>query len=64
MVVQEIKAVLKGNTRAEWLAALSYDNLSNLPYLGMCVNEALRLDPPVAISSNFKVTEPIDICGI
>ena len=33
--------------------------MANLTYLGYCVSEALRCTPPVAISSDMKVTEDI-----
>ena len=57
----EFKDVKKNND--DWLESLSYDNIGQLTYLGMVVNETLRLDPPSFISSNLKLIEPMEVCG-
>jgi len=47
-VVNEIRSI---KNHEDWTQVLTYENLGNLTYLGMCISEALRLDPPVPLSS-------------
>ena len=47
----------------EWRDLLSFDNVNDLSYFSMCVNETLRVDSP-PISFGIQLTEPIDVCGV
>jgi len=43
---------------------LTYDKIATeLPYITMCINEALRIDPPLQTSTLQMVTEPTEIGG-
>jgi cytochrome P450 len=40
---------------------LTLENMSNLPYLQMCMNEGLRMDPPVSRSTSMMTTEDVNV---
>jgi len=46
-----------------WEEVLNYESMSNLEYMGMCLNEALRIDPPASSSSTICLTESTTIGG-
>lgn len=71
-VHQEIAASLKklgassskDMTLEKWQDLLTYDNLSNQwEYLQCCINESLRLEPPVRIATPHTFTEDVTIGG-
>ena len=39
------------------LESLSYDNLSELPYLGTVIAETMRIDPSVTVSTQICLKE-------
>eukprot|EP00347_Sterkiella_histriomuscorum_P009756 403340009 len=64
----EFKQVFKRDnfhdlTPQEWNELLTFDNINDLRYFSMCINETLRVDPP-PISFGIQLTEPIEVCGI
>lgn len=36
---------------------INYDSILELKYLGMCLQESMRLDPPIWYSSTFEMTK-------
>ncbi len=55
----------------KWAQLLLYDEndsqsdiLGRCQYLGNCINETLRLDPSVRISTPHEISEDIELCGI
>ena len=42
---------------------MNYETLLDLPYLGMCFNESMRMDMPITMSSTYCLTEPQQIKG-
>ena len=60
----EIKGLLNGiDTEENWKKVLSYDELDKLKYSGMCLNESLRIEPPVTVTSAIRLTETLEIGG-
>jgi cytochrome P450 len=51
------------NEKIDWVKVLTYDNIQNLNYIGMCTSESLRIDNPVLLSFDVKLKETIDLCG-
>ncbi len=51
----------KGEPKLEDL--LTIENSQGLPFLGMCLNEALRMDPPVSMSTFNEVVEDYTVEG-
>lgn len=37
----------------------NYENMMELDYMGMCVNETLRISPPLTLSSEFAFDQDI-----
>lgn len=68
-VKKEIKEHLKlSETRMKensvnWGEVLEYEALSDLKYMGMVLNEALRISPPATASSTVCLTETTEIGG-
>lgn len=54
---------IKSNQDVDWTQILNYDTLNNLNYLQYCVNETMRIEPSVQLSSTNMVTEQIEVCG-
>jgi cytochrome P450 len=40
------------------------ENVQELPFLGYCLSESLRIEPPVRYSSTVCLTEDLEICGV
>jgi len=62
----DIATLIDGDVHevTDWTKVLTYDNIaSELHYITMCVNEALRIDPPLSTSTFQMVTEPTEIGG-
>lgn len=54
----EVHQLLNGPaTDANWTRILAYDELDKLQYTSMCLNEGLRIEPPVPNSSPVILTE-------
>jgi cytochrome P450 len=51
-------------TDIDWYNDINYEAVQNLNYLQMCVNETLRIDPSVRLSTSNQVTEFIDLGGV
>lgn len=41
----------------DWHSALTYDNLQSMHYLSMCIQETLRLEPSVQVTSTIELSE-------
>ena len=39
------------------------DLLANCDYLGYCVNETLRIDPSIRVTSLHEISDPIEVAG-
>ena len=62
--IDEANAHFKIHKNSSDLASAStYESLQELRYIGMCLNESLRIEPPIAVSSTFCFTEAVEICG-
>jgi cytochrome P450 len=51
----------------ELASEITIESLENAPgknYLKMVMNESLRIEPPVPLSTSFCMTEDIEIAGI
>ena len=44
--------------KSKW-ELFDYENSQSLTYLGYCINESLRIEPPVHISSGLCFTEDV-----
>lgn len=47
----------KHNDLEDWNSVLTYDNLLDLKYLTLCINESLRIAPPAHYSTELILTE-------
>ena len=57
-VLKHIHQYQKGDaSNPDWSSALTYDNLQNMTYLSMCVQETLRLEPSVQVTSTIELSE-------
>ena len=68
-VRQEMSDVLKRKdfstmTKQEWKETLTYEASQDFRYLGMCLNETLRLMPSIRISTQFCLNETVKLGGV
>jgi cytochrome P450 len=49
---------------SEWRDLLTYEKLDDFKYLNFCMNETLRMKPPIDITTPIEMMEPITLNGI
>ena len=51
-------------TEKEWRETLTYEKVSEMKYLGMVLNETLRVCAPVNQTTDFCFTEDVVLNGV
>ena len=62
--LRDLKANSTSKGTDDWINVLTYENLSDLKYMTMVINETMRRSPAVEFSTLYTLTETLEINGI
>lgn len=57
-------AKIENLNKDEWARMLTYDSMDEWQYVFQIIQETLRIDPSLKLSSTICLTETVEICGV